>query len=440
MSDNLRGLSMQSVLIRQIPSLGEGHVRIQGWVIHLRSSGKLIFIEVRDGTGVIQCIVYRGDVDDDTFNSAKHLTLETSVSIEGVIRRDKRSKIGFELGATHISVISAPFEEYPISPKEHGVSFLLDNRHLWIRSSRQVAILRIRATIITAIRTFLDGQGFILFDTPIFTPTSCEGTTTLFETEYFDERAYLTQSGQLYAEAGAMALGRVYSFGPTFRSEKSKTRRHLTEFWMVEPEAAFFDLAQDMELAERLVVHIVGTVLEHHRADLEHLERDINALEKVQLPFPRISYDEAVELLRKSNVPFHWGDDFGGDEETVISQSFDRPVMIHRYPAVMKAFYMKNDPMRPEVALCVDMLAPEGYGEIVGGGQREDDFTHLHEKIIAHGLAVEPFKWYLDLRKFGSVPHAGFGLGLERTVAWICGLKHVRETIPFPRLMDRIRP
>ena len=431
---------MRDVLIRQIPSLGEGHVRVRGWVVHLRTSGKLVFIEVRDGSGIIQCVVYSGDVDDHTFQTAKHLSLETSVMIIGTIRRDNRSKMGFELGVTSMSVINEALAEFPISPKEHGTAFLLDNRHLWIRSSRQVAILRIRATIIAAIRQYLDESGFVLFDTPIFTPTSCEGTTTLFETEYFDERAYLTQSGQLYAEAGAMALGRVYSFGPTFRSEKSKTRRHLTEFWMVEPEAAFFDLEKDMELAEQLVVHIVKTVLERHQGELVYLERDFSALERVQMPFPRISYDEAVELLRTNDVPFAWGDDFGGDEETIISRSFDRPVMIHRYPASMKAFYMKSDSERPDVALCVDMIAPEGYGEIIGGGQREDDYQILFEKIIDRGLPVEPLQWYLDLRKYGSVPHAGFGLGIERTVAWVCGLKHVRETIPFPRLMDRLRP
>lgn len=431
---------MRDVSIRQIPSLGDGRIRIKGWVVHVRSSGKLIFVEVRDGTGTIQCVVYSGDLDDATFLRAKHLSLETSVMVEGIIRRDKRSKMGFEIGATSLTVIHAPVDEYPISPKEHGTSFLLDTRHLWIRSSRQVAILRIRAAIISTIRRFLDENGFVLFDTPIFTPTSCEGTTTLFETGYFDDRAYLTQSGQLYAEAGAMALGRVYSFGPTFRSEKSKTRRHLTEFWMVEPEAAFFDLDDDMALAEQLVSTIVESVLNRHRTELEHLERDLHALEQVTLPFPRITYDEAVDLLVQKGIEFSWGDDFGGDEETVISQSFDRPVMIHRYPSAMKAFYMKNDPCRHDVALCVDMIAPEGYGEIIGGGQREDDYEVLLEKINVHNLPVEPLQWYIDLRKYGSVPHAGFGLGIERTVAWICGLKHVREAIPFPRLMDRIRP
>ena len=440
MYDNWRKSGMQNSLIRQIPSIGEGPVTINGWVNHVRASGKLVFIEVRDGTGVIQCVVFKGDVDENTFETAKRLTHETSLTINGNTRRDNRSKMGFEIGVTGLTVIQQPPDEFPISPKEHGVAFLMDNRHLWLRSSRQVAILTVRATIIDAAREYLDSQGFTLFDTPIFTPAACEGTTTLFETDYFEERAYLTQSGQLYAEAGAMALGRVYSFGPTFRSEKSKTRRHLTEFWMVEPEAAFFDLDLDMELAENFVMHIVRTVLERNRAELELLERDIPTLEKVQLPFPRISYDEAIEILKRNDCPATWGDDFGGDEETVISNTFSSPVLIHRYPTAIKAFYFKNDQVRPELALCVDMIAPEGYGEIIGGGQREDDYDTLLGKIQSHGLNIEPFRWYLDLRKYGSVPHAGFGLGIERTVSWICGLKHVRETIPFPRLMDRIRP
>ncbi|MDP2984397.1 MAG: asparagine--tRNA ligase [Candidatus Latescibacter sp.] len=427
-------------LIRHIPIISEGPVRIMGWVTHIRSSGKLIFIEVRDGTGVIQCVIFKGDVAEQIFDMSKKLTLESSLIIDGIIRRDSRSKMGYEIGVTHIEPIQIPSEEFPISQKEHGIAFLLEKRHLWLRSSRQVAILRVRAAIIKAVRDFLDNQGFILFDTPIFTPAACEGTTTLFETRYFEENVYLTQSGQLYNEAGAMALGRVYSFGPTFRAEKSKTRRHLTEFWMVEPEAAFFDLDMDMDLAQNLVMHIVKTVLENNRAELEVLERDIGQLDKVSLPFPRISYDEAVKLLNENTIPTAWGDDFGGDEETVISRNFSSPVFIHRYPSASKAFYMKADPIRPEVALCCDMIAPEGYGEIIGGGQREDDYDRLLGKLHAHGLNVEPFEWYLDLRKFGTVPHAGFGMGIERTVAWICGLKHVRETIPFPRLMDRIRP
>ncbi len=431
---------MEHTLIRNIPDIGEGPVTVKGWVSHARSSGKLIFVEVRDGSGIIQCVIFKGDVDEETFETAKRLTLETSLEISGVIRRDTRSKIGYEVSVSALRVVHYPLEEYPISPKEHGVAFLMDNRHLWLRSSRQVAILKVRATIVNAIREFLDGEGFTLFDAPVFTPAACEGTTTLFETEYFDERAYLTQSGQLYAEAGALALGRVYTFGPTFRSEKSKTRRHLTEFWMVEPEAAFFDLDMDMDLAEHMVMHVVRTVLERNRTELELLERDIGKLEQVQLPFPRISYDEAIEILKRNDFPVSWGDDFGGDEETVISGTFSSPVLIHRYPAAVKAFYMKNDPLRPDLVLNVDMIAPEGYGEIIGGGQREDDYHVLLAKIRSHGLDTGPLEWYLDLRKYGSVPHAGFGLGVERTVAWICGLKHVRETIPFPRLMDRLRP
>jgi asparaginyl-tRNA synthetase len=431
---------IQYTLIRHIATIEEGPVRIMGWVTHIRSSGKIIFIELRDGTGVIQCVVFKGDVGEDIFALTSRLTLESSIIIDGVIRRDTRSKMGFEIGVKNIQVIQIPSEEFPISQKEHGVAFLMEKRHLWLRSSHQIAILRIRATIIKAARDFLDNQGFVLFDTPIFTPAACEGTTTLFETKYFDEYVYLTQSGQLYNEAGAMALGRVYSFGPTFRAEKSKTRRHLTEFWMVEPEAAFFDLDMDMDLAERFVMNIVQTVLSENRQELELLERDIASLEKIVLPFPRISYDDAAKILVENNMPFNWGDDFGGDEETVISQNFSSPVLIHRYPSSIKAFYMKEDFSRPDVSLCCDMIAPEGYGEIIGGGQREDDYERLLSKIQSHGLQLEPFEWYLDLRKYGTVPHAGFGLGIERTVAWICGLKHVRETIPFPRLMDRVRP
>ncbi|MFA6472464.1 MAG: asparagine--tRNA ligase [Candidatus Latescibacterota bacterium] len=431
---------LQYTLLRQIPSLQEGSVRIMGWVTHVRSSGKLIFIEMRDGTDSIQCVVFKGDVTKDIFELANRLTLETSVIVDGVIRRDNRSKMGFEIGVNNIEVIQIPSDDFPISPKEHGVAFLLEKRHLWLRSSRQTAILRIRATIIKAARDFLDNEGFVIFDTPIFTPAACEGTTTLFETKYFDESVYLTQSGQLYNEAGAMSLGRVYSFGPTFRAEKSKTRRHLTEFWMVEPEAAFFDLDMDMDLAEHFVFYIVKSVLDNNRKELEILERDITFLENITLPFPRITYDRAIEILIENNMPVTWGSDFGGDEETIISQNFTSPVLIHRYPSSIKAFYMKEDPSRPDVALCCDMIAPEGYGEIIGGGQREDDYERLLFKIKSHNLQVELFEWYLDLRKYGSVPHAGFGLGIERTVAWLCGLKHVRETIPFPRLMDRIRP
>jgi len=431
---------MNYILIKHIPENDGAVVCIKGWVNHHRSSGKLIFIEIRDGSGSIQCVVFKGDISEDVFDMAKSITQESSVIVEGEVRQDPRSRIGYEIGVSNIELLHTITEEYPISPKEHGVAFLLDKRHLWLRSSRQNAILKIRATIIKAARDYLDDNDFVLFDAPVLTPTSCEGTSTLFETEYFNKSAYLTQSGQLYAEAGAMALGRVYSFGPTFRAEKSKTRRHLTEFWMVEPEASFFDLAMDMDLAEDFVMSIVTQVMKKNKAELEILERDISILEKVSLPFPRISYDEAIDILSKNGMKVQWGDDFGGDEETVLSNTFDSPVLIHRYPAECKAFYMKNDPERPELSLCCDMLAPEGYGEIIGGGQREDNHEVLLNKIKAHGLDTEPLQWYLDLRRYGSVPHAGFGLGIERTVGWICGLKHVRETIPFPRLMDRIWP
>ena len=440
MSDNSEEGTMEHVLIQDIPTYDGDNVRIKGWVSHHRSSGKLIFIEVRDGSGMIQCVAFKNDITEEMFETAKHLTIETSIIVEGVVRRDERSVFGYELGVTGLYVINEPVAEFPITPKEHGVAFLMENRHLWLRSTRQVAIMRIRSNVVKYARNFLEKEGFILFDTPIFTPSACEGTSTLFEADYFDAKAYLTQSGQLYCEAGAMALGRVYSFGPTFRAEKSKTRRHLTEFWMVEPEAAFFDLDMDMDLAEGFVEYIVSNVLSDNRAELSILERDTSPLEKVKRPFPRITYNQALEILHDNNYDIAWGDDFGGDEETVISNRFDRPVMIHRYPAACKAFYMKNDPVRPDVSLNVDMLAPEGYGEIIGGGQREDDYNTLVTKIEAHDMDQSAFEWYLDLRRYGSVPHAGFGLGIERTVAWICGLKHVRETIPFPRLMDRMKP
>lgn len=432
--------AMNDVLIRQISEYENEDVCLKGWVVHHRSSGKLVFIELRDGTGIIQCVMFKNDVEESVFEQAKHLPIETSLIIKGVVRRDNRAKIGYEIGVKEIEILHIPETEYPISPKEHGVAYLLDLRHLWLRSSRQVSIMKVRNTIIDSIHNFFQKEGFIRFDTPIFTPSACEGTTTLFATDYFDDKAYLTQSGQLYLEAGAMALGKVYSFGPTFRAEKSKTRRHLTEFWMVEPEAAFFDLGMNMTVAENFVAYIVQQVLERNSDDLEYLERDCRLLEKVKTPFPKITYDDAIDILKQHDFPIQWGDDFGGDEETIISNEFEKPLLIHRYPASCKAFYMKNDPERPEVALNCDMLAPEGYGEIIGGGQREDDYQTLRDKINHHGLEEKYFDWYLDLRKYGSVPHAGFGLGIERTVAWICGLKHVRETIPFPRLMDRMRP
>lgn len=419
-------------------------VTLKGWLYNKRSSGKLHFLQVRDGTGTIQCVVFKGDVPPEVFEAADHVTQESSVVVTGTVKEDKRSPLGFELGVKDFRVLHTA-QEYPITPKEHGVAFLMDHRHLWLRSSRQHAILRIRAEIINAIRNYFDANGFTLVDAPIFTPNACEGTSTLFETDYFDEKAYLTQSGQLYMEAAAAAVGKAYCFGPTFRAEKSKTRRHLTEFWMVEPEVAFMDLYGDMDLAEDFVCAIVQQVLKNRRPELELLERDIAKLEAIRKPFPRITYDEAVELIRTHGTEaehknFPWGEDFGGDEETIISSQFDRPVLIHHYPAEIKAFYMKPDPADPKRALNVDMIAPEGYGEIIGGGQREDDLDVLLGKIQAHGLPLEAFDWYLDVRKYGSFPHAGFGLGIERTVAWICGLHHVRETIPFPRLMERLRP
>ncbi len=416
-------------------------VTLRGWLYNRRSSGKIHFLQLRDGTGICQCVATLNDLGAEAFAAADHLGQETSLEVTGVVREDKRAPGGYELTARSYRTIGVS-TDYPITPKEHGVAFLLDLRHLWIRSARQNAILRIRSEVEQACRDFFYERGFVLFDSPILTPTSCEGTTNLFEVDYFGERkAYLTQSGQLYAEAGALAFGKVYCFGPTFRAEKSKTRRHLTEFWMVEPEVAFFDLEDDMKLAEEFVSYIVARVLDRRREELKRLERDTAPLERAaSTPYPRLSYDEAVERLRAKGFAVNWGDDFGGDEETALSSEFDRPVMVHRYPTQCKAFYMKQDPARPEVALCVDMLAPEGHGEIIGGGQREDDYETLRRKIVSNGLPLEPFNWYLDLRRYGTVPHAGFGMGIERCVGWITGTHHVRETIPFPRMMERLEP
>ncbi|HTY54200.1 MAG TPA: asparagine--tRNA ligase [Candidatus Binataceae bacterium] len=415
-------------------------VTLKGWLYQRRSSGKIHFLVIRDGTGLCQCVASRADLGAESFEAADHLAQETSLEVTGVVREDKRAPGGYELSLKSYKVYG-PSVDYPITPKEHGVSFLHDNRHLWLRSSRQHAILRIRSEIESACRDFFHQRGFVLFDSPILTPSACEGTTNLFETDYFgDRKAYLTQSGQLYSEAGAMAFGKVYCFGPTFRAEKSKTRRHLTEFWMVEPEVAFYTLKEDMELAEDFVAYIVARTLEHRREELKVLERDVTKLERVVTPFPRITYDEAIERLKAKGFAAQWGDDLGADEETALSEEFDRPVMVHRYPAQCKAFYMKQDPERPEVALCVDMLAPEGYGEIIGGGQREDDYETLKRKIESHSLPMEAFQWYLDLRRYGSVPHAGFGMGIERALCWICGLHHVREALPFPRMMERLDP
>ena len=424
------------IYISDIAKYENQEITLKAWLYNKRSSGKLHFLQLRDGTAEIQAVVFKGNVSEEVFELADKIPQESSVEIVGTVKKHDRSKIGFEIDVKDLKVI-AYSHDYPITPKEHGTHFLMDHRHLWLRSLRQKAILKIRHRIIKSVRDFFDNHGFTLVDAPIFTPNACEGTTNLFETDYFDTKAYLTQSGQLYMEAAAMAVGKAYCFGPTFRAEKSKTRRHLTEFWMVEPEVAFFDIWDDMDLAEEFVEYIVQQVVQHNREDLEVLERDISKLENIKRPFPRISYDEAIEILHKKGNDTPWGEDFGGDEETLISEEFDKPVMIHHYPMKVKAFYMKQD---GDKAACVDMIAPEGYGEIIGGGQREEDLDKLKEKIHEQGLSEEVFDWYLDLRKYGSVPHAGFGLGIERTVAWVCGLPHVRETIPFPRLMDRIRP
>lgn len=414
-------------------------VTIRGWLRSRRDSGKLHFLTVRDGTGDLQAVVSKKAVGDDQFAVSASLTQESSLVLTGQLRRDDRAPGGYELDVSRIEALQIA-QPFPIQPKEHGVGFLMEHRHLWLRSHRQHAILRIRHEIIRACRNFFDEQGFILVDAPIFTPNACEGTTTLFQTQYFDETAYLTQSGQLYSEATAAAFGKVYCFGPTFRAEKSKTRRHLMEFWMVEPEVAFAQLADMMELAEQFLTSVVQRVLETRRRELSVLERDVAKLEAIKPPFPRLTYEEAIEVLRKRNNPTQLGDDFGGDEETIISQEFDRPVIVHRYPAALKAFYMQPDQARPDLALCMDVLAPEGYGEIIGGGQRIHDLELLRARLKEHQLPEDAFKWYLDLRQFGSVPHAGFGMGIERAVAWICGLEHVRETIPFPRMLYKLYP
>jgi len=442
-------INREKVYVENIGQHVGKDVTLYGWLYNARHSGKLWFLLLRDGTGIIQCVVSLKDVGEEIFGRCEQLAQESAFSVTGIVRADQRAPGGYELTAKNIEIISIA-KDYPITPKEHGDAFLMDHRHLWLRSSRQHAIIRIRHTIIKAVRDFFDGNGFVLIDAPIFTPAACEGTSTLFETNYFEEKAYLTQSGQLYMEPACAAFGKVYCFGPTFRAEKSKTRRHLTEFWMVEPEVAFMDLDGDMDLAESFIEFIVQRVLETRREELKVIERDVSKLEKIVRPFPRMSYDEAAKFLtspesvarakEQDAPPFQPGDDLGGFDETLLTEKQEKPLMVHRYPTAVKAFYMKNDPERPDRALCVDVLAPEGYGEIIGGGQREDDLEKLQEKIKTHDLPMSAFEWYLDVRRYGSVPHAGFGLGIERTVAWICGLHHVRETIPFPRLMSRIYP
>jgi len=430
---------MKHIYIADIADYEGKEVTLHGWVYNTRSIGKVWFMIFRDGTGLIQCVVVKSEVDQEIFALKGDLTQESAVSVTGTIRKDDRSIGGYELGVKSIEVHQIA-KDYPITPKEHGTAFLMDHRHLWLRSKKQVAITRVRHQIIKASRDFFDNNGFTLMDTPILTANACEGTSSRFNVDYFDTTAYLSQSGQLYSEATVGAHGKVYCFGPTFRAEKSKTRRHLTEFWMIEPEMAYCDLDENMEWAEQFISYVVGWCLDHCQAELKILERDTTLLEKVKPPFPRITYDEAVKILHDNDVDFEYGSDFGGGDETILSDQFDRPVMIHRWPAETKAFYMKRDVKNPDLALGVDVLAPEGYGEIIGGGQREDDHDSLVERIRKHDLPMKPLQWYLDLRKFGSVPHSGFGMGIERCVAWITGIQHIRETIPFPRTIYRLEP
>ena len=444
----------QRVYINKIADFVDKEVTIKGWLYNIRSSGKLMFPELRDGTGVIQGVVVKSAVPEKVWEDFSKLTQESSVKVTGTVSKHPKKEGVYELQISGLETIALA-EPYPITPKEHGVDFLMDRRHLWMRSPRQTAILRVRNEIIQAIRDYMYNNGFVLFDTPIFTPNACEGTTTLFSTDYFDlGKAYLSQSGQLYAEAGALALGKVYTLGPTFRAENSMTRRHITEFWMMEPEMAYYDIDDDMDLIEDFLEYVVQRVLERSKADLEFLGRDISKLQNVKKPFPRITYEEAVEILRKKDIPlirktangeeqirpFPWGEDFGAPHEEAIVEQYDKPVMVHRWPAEAKSFYMKRDPNDPKIALGVDVLAPEGFGEIIGGSQREDNFEELEKRIKEHNLPLEEFQWYLDLRRYGSVPHSGFGLGVERMVSWICNLEHIREAIPFARRPNRIRP
>ena len=415
-------------------------VIVRGWLMHHRDKKKLQFLVLRDGTGTVQAVAFQDDLSPETWEHFKELTQESSIMVTGTVRKDDRAPGGYEISVSDLQIFQVAGADFPIAPKEHGVGFLMEHRHLWIRSTKQRAVLRIRAEVIKAARDYLDNNGYVLVDTPILTPAACEGTSTLFATDYFGTPAYLAQSGQLYNEANIEAFGKVYCFGPTFRAEKSKTRRHLMEFWMVEPEAAWMELPGLLELEEGFISYIVQTVLEKRRADLETLERDTSKLESIQAPFPRITYDEAIEILKKNGLEAEWGDDFGGDEETVLASQYDRPLFITHYPAHVKAFYMQPDPNRPEVVLCADLIAPEGYGEICGGSQRIHDLALMEQRIKEHDLPREAFEWYLDLRKYGSVPHSGFGMGIERLVAWICGVPHLREAIPYPRMLDKIYP
>ena len=432
--------------INQLSSHVGKEVTLKGWLYNLRSSGKILFPQLRDGTGVVQCVVLKNSITPELWDSLKGLGQESALIIKGVVRADARAPGGYEIDVVNAEVVQ-DVHDYPITPKEHGTEFLMDHRHLWLRSRRQHAILKVRHTVVQAVRNFLDTDGFTLCDAPIFTPAACEGTTTLFEVDYFEgQKAYLTQSGQLYNEATAAAFGKVYCFGPTFRAEKSKTRRHLTEFWMVEPEMAYATLEDVLTLAERMLAYIASRVLEDRKEELKLLERDTAKLEAIVPPFPRIHYDDAVTMLHEGYAKglveskFEWGGDFGAPDETYISSQFDQPVMVHHYPAAIKAFYMARDAQRAELALGVDVLAPEGYGEVIGGGERATSLEFLQQQIALHGLPEESFQWYLDLRRYGSIPHAGFGMGIERCTAWMCGIEHVRETIPFPRMLYRIRP
>jgi asparaginyl-tRNA synthetase len=437
---------MTQTYIKDIAKHVGEEVTIKGWLYNIRSSGKLAFPQIRDGSGTIQGVVFKPGVSESVWNLVNSLTQESSIIVKGEVREHPKQPGVYELDVKDLEIVHLA-EAFPITPKEHGVEFLMDKRHLWLRSKRQHAILSVRAEIIRAVRDFFDSNGFLLMDTPIFTPAACEGTTNLFEVNYFDDTsAYLTQSGQLYNEATAAAFGKVYCFGPTFRAEKSKTRRHLTEFWMVEPEVAFAELDDVMKLAEDFITFIVKRVLDNRRKELAELERDVSKLELIETPFPRLQYDEAVKMLQEGFAKgelennFEWGGDFGAPDETYLSSKYDRPVLVHRYPAAVKAFYMEPDPQRSDLALCVDVLAPEGYGEVIGGGQRATNLNYLLKQIHDHGLPEEAFDWYLDLRKYGTFPHGGFGMGIERCTAWICGIEHIRETIPFPRMLYRLKP
>lgn len=445
-STTLETTTPPQTFINQLADHVGQEVTLKGWLYNLRSSGKILFPQLRDGTGLVQGVVLKNAVRPEVWESLKGLGQESALTVKGTVRADARAPGGYEIDVIDAEVVDE-VHDYPITPKEHGTEFLMDHRHLWLRSRRQHSILKVRHTVVKAVRDFLDNDGFTLADSPIFTPAACEGTTTLFEVDYFDgEKAYLTQSGQLYNEATAAAFGKAYCFGPTFRAEKSKTRRHLTEFWMVEPEMAYAKLEDVMQLAERMLGYIAERVLEDRAEELKILERDTSKLKAIVPPFPRMHYDDAVKLLQEGHAKgemesrFEWGGDFGAPDESYLSSHFDKPLMVHHYPAEVKAFYMARDQERNELALGVDVLAPEGYGEVIGGGERATSLEFLQEQIALHQLPQEAFEWYLDLRRYGSVPHAGFGMGIERCTAWMCGIEHIRETIPFPRLMYRLRP